>query len=515
MKLSMPGRSILLPLSLLALSCVPFVPEPQPSPAPKPQAAKTAATTTAPPPVVHPASTTPPPPCTLDDGADACRAACAVNHTVSCRNFGLLMQRGKAGRRNEGHLVDAFRKACDANDAESCDELGSLLGEGAESAALHRKSCDAGYMPACGHLAGLLLVNGDMGVLAEKEPDIQAAMALAQKGCEAGHPNSCTILGGVYRKGKPIKKDHKLAKQYLERACEMGDYRGCAIAGTMYELGWDGEKPDGEHARVLHRRAFELLQTLCAEKLESCDTLAEYHADGFGTRQDSQKETEVLRDACDRGHPGPCVLLGIKMQGGKGVPKDVQGASDLYRRACEDGEGAGCYRLAYLHAASNGFPKDEAKVAALLSQSCDLGFMASCIWLATKQRTGDGVPKDLQRSLDLRRRACIHRGKEGCGQLALLLLGTDEHGIPRREAEGEAIRTLTFACDQVESGFECYQLAWMHDLGVGLPKNRTRARALAQQGCDLGEAAACQWVENPGKGPEPTWVTFVKQQPKK
>lgn len=502
MRSAMPGRSFLLPLSLLAFSCVPLVPEAQPSPAPAPDAAKTAATTTAPP---H-ASTTPPPPCTLADGADACRAACAVNHVVSCRNFGLLIQRGKAGRRNEGRLVDAYRKACDAKDAASCDELGSLLGEGAESAALYRKSCDDGYMPACGHLAGLLLVNGDMGVLAEKEPDIQAALALAHKACEAGHANACTILGSVYRKGQSVKKDHKIAKQHLERSCEMGDYRGCAIAGTMYALGWDGEKPDEKRADTLRRRAFELLQTSCAEKLESCDKLAEYHADGLGTKRDPQKETEVLRDACDRGHPGPCVLLGIKMEEGKNAPKDLQGAGDLYRRACEDGEGAGCYRLAYLHATENGFPKDASKVAALLSQSCDLGFMASCIWLATKQRAGDGVPKDLQRSLDLRRRACSHRGKEGCGQLALLLLGADEHGIPRKEAEAEAIRALTFACDRVESGYECYQLAWMHDLGIGFPKNRARARTLAQQACDMGESAACQWVKAPGKGPEPAWV---------
>ncbi|MDI1479807.1 tetratricopeptide repeat protein [Polyangium sp. y55x31] len=437
-----------------------------------------------------------------------------MNHIVSCRNYGLLMQRGKAGRRNEGRILDAFRKGCDANDAESCDELGSLLVEDTESAAMYRKSCDAGYMPACGHLAALLLVSGDMGVLAEKESDIKAAMALAQKGCEAGHPNSCTILGGVYRKGKPVKKDHKLAKQYLERACEMGDYRGCAVAGTMYELGWDGEKPDEERSGMLHRKAFELLQTLCADKLDSCDKLAEYHADGFGTKKDPQKEIEVLRDACDRGHPGTCVLLGIKMEEGKIVTKDVLGAGDLYRRACEDGEGAGCYRLAYLHAAGKGLPKDESKITALLSQSCDLGFMASCIWLATKQRAGDGVPKDLKSSVDLRRRACSHRGKEGCGQLALLLLGKDEHGIPRKEAEAEAIRALTFGCEQVESGYECYQLAWMHDLGVGFPKNRTRARALAQQACDLGEAAACQWLKDPAKGQSPTWVDPT-QQPKK
>jgi TPR repeat protein len=366
-------------------------------------------------------------------------------------------------------------------------------------------------MPACGHLAGLLLVNGDMGVRVEKEPDIQAAVVLAQKACDAGHPNACTILGSVYRKGKPVKKDHKVAKHYLERACDMGDYRGCAINGTMYELGWDGEKPNEERSRMLHQKAFELLQKLCAEKLLSCDTLAEYHADGFGTKQDPAKEVAVLRDACDRGHPSPCVLLGIKMEGGRGVSTDVQAAGELYRRGCEDGEGAGCYRLAYLHAKGNGFPKDEPRVTELISQSCDLGFMPSCIWLATKHRTGDGAPRDMKASLELRRRACSRSTKEACGQLALLLLGTDEHGLPRKEAEAEAIRTLTFGCDRVESGFECYQLAWMHDLGVGVPKNKTRARAMAQQGCDLGERAACDWVKDPAKGSRPVWVEFVKQ----
>jgi uncharacterized protein len=199
------------------------------------------------------------------------------------------------------------------------------------------------------------------------------------------------------------------------------------------------------------------------------------------------------------------------MEGGRGVPKDVQAAGELYRHGCEDGEGAGCYRLAHLHATGNGFPKDEQRVAALLSQSCDLGFMPSCIWLATKQRTGDGVPKDMKSSLALRRLACGRGTKEACGQLALLLLGADDHGIPPKEAEAESIRALTFGCEQIESGFECYQLAWMHDLGVGLPKNRSRARALAQQGCHLGERAACDWVKDPAKAPRPSWVEFVQQ----
>ncbi len=508
----MIGRSFFLSMPLLVLACGSSTPEPQkPVPLQSPGAANTAAmtTATAPAPTTAPTTTTPPPPCTLASAPDVCQAACDVDDAPSCRNLGLLIQRGKAGRRNYGRLVAVYRKACDAKDAEACDELGSLLGDGAPSVETHRKACDAGYMPACGHAAGTLLVTGDMGVLAEKEPDIKAAVALAQKGCDAGHPNACTILGSVYRKGKQVKKDHKLAKQYLQRACDMGDYRGCAIGGTMYELGWDGEKPDEERSRILHQKAFELVQKLCTDELLSCDVLAEYHANGFGTKQDPAKEIEVLRDACDRGHPGPCVLLAIKMEGGQGISKDVQAAGALYLRACEDGEGAGCYRLAHLHATGNGFPKDEPRIAALLTQSCDLGSMPSCIWLATKQRTGDGVPKDLKSSLALRRLACTHGSKEACGQLALLLLGTDEHGVPRKEAEAEAIRTLTFGCDHVESGFDCYQLAWMHDVGLGLPKNRARARVLAQKGCDQGERAACLWVKDPTQGPRPTWIEFV------
>ncbi|MDI3283538.1 tetratricopeptide repeat protein [Polyangium sp. 15x6] len=470
--------------------------------------------TTAPAAAPPKASTTPPPPCTLADVADACKAACDAGHVLSCRNLGLLIQQGKAGRQNKGRLVELFRKACDADDAEACDELGSLLPEDSVSAALYRKACDTGYMPACGHLAGLLLVNGDMGVLAEKEADIKAAMALAQKGCESGHANSCTILGGVFRKGKPVKKDHRLAKQYLERACDMGDHRGCVVASIMYERGWDGEQADTIRSRKLEQRAFALVQSACTEKLQHCEYLVDYYATGIGTSEDLAKEREVKRDGCDRGAPHLCVLWGIHLEQGRGVSQDFASAGQFYRTACDDGEGSGCYRLAYLHAAGHGFPKDESKIASLLSESCDLGFMASCIWLATKQRAGDGVPKDLKSSVDLRRRACSHRGKEGCGQLALLLLGADEHGIPRKEAEAEAIRALTFGCEQVESGYECYQLAWMHDLGVGFPKNRTRARALAQQACDLGETAACQWLKDPAKGPSPTWVNLAKQ-PKK
>jgi hypothetical protein len=513
MSLATIRRTFFLPLPFLVLSCASAAPEPQ-TPAPvlptvsdNAAAPATTATANAPPPT----QATPPPPCALASGADACQVACDEGDVPSCRNLGLLIQQGKAGRRNEGRLVMAFRKACDANDPEGCDALASQLGEGAPSVALHRKACDAGYMPACGHLAGLLLVNGDREVVAEKEPDIAAAVALAQKACDGGHPNACTILGSVYRKGKPAKKDHKAAKQYLERACNMGDYRGCAIGGTMYELGWDGEKPNEERSRQLRRKAFELVQKLCTDKLESCHILAEYHADGFGTKEDPAREVEVLRAACDRGHPGPCVILGIKMEGGRGVPKDIQAAAELYRRGCEDGEGAGCYRLANLHATGNGFPKDEQRIASLLSQSCDLGFLPSCIWLAVKLKSGDGVPKDFQKALTLHRLACSRRANAGCGGLAVLLLGTDEHGIPRKEAQAEALAALTFGCDKTEAALDCHQLAWIHDLGVGVPKNPVRAKEMAQKACDFGERPSCAWVKDRARVPQPVWVDFVKE----
>ena len=504
-------RTFFLPLPLLVLSCASAAPEPQkPAPVLPPisdnAAAPTATVTAKAPP---PTQATPPPPCALASGADACQAACDVGDAPSCRNLGLLIQHGKAGRRNEGRIISAFRKACDSNDAEACDKLGSILGEGASSVTLHRKACDAGYMPACGHLAGILLVYGDREVIAEKKPDVTAALALAQKACEGGHPNACTILGGIYRKGKLVKKDHKRAKQYLERACDMGDYRGCAKSGIMYERGWDGEKPNEERSRLLHKKAFELVQKLCNDKLDSCDALAEYHALGFGTKEDPAREVEVLRAACDRGHPGPCVLMGIKMEGGRGVPKDVQAAAELYRRGCEDGEGAGCYRLANLHAIGKEFPKDEQRIASLLTQSCDLGSMPSCIWLAVKLKSGNGVPKDFQKALTLHRLACSRRG--GCAGVAIWLLGTDEHGIPRKEAEAEALAVLTFGCNETEDALDCHQLAWVHDLGVGVPKNPARAKEMAQKACDLGERSSCAWVKDRARVTQPVWVDFVKQ----
>ncbi|MDC0748170.1 tetratricopeptide repeat protein [Polyangium mundeleinium] len=419
------------------------------------------------------------------------------------------MQQGKAGRRNKVRLVELFQRACDASDLEACDELGSLLDEDASSVALYRKSCDAGYMPACGHLASVLLVNGDMEVLADKEPDIKAAIALAKKSCEAGHANSCTILGGVYRQGKPVKKDHPLAKQYLEHACELGDYRGCTINGTMYELGWDGEKPDEVHALVLRQNAFKLLQASCDEKLEPCDTLAEYHADGVGTKQDPVKEIEVLRTACDRGHPRTCVLFGIKMEDGRGVPKNLQGAGALYQRACEDGDGSGCYRLAHLYAKGNGFPQDERRATELEEKACHLGFGPSCTRFAVTLEKQDAT-----RALGLYRRACRRGDSGGCRSVAAFLLGTQGHGVPPKDAYPEALRSYLFACDQ-KDGLGCFGAAWIHELGLGVSKSRTKAKELAQKACELGARPGCEWVKDPAHGPRQGWVDFVQQQPKR
>ncbi|MDC3956086.1 sel1 repeat family protein [Polyangium jinanense] len=420
--------------------------------------------------------------------------------------------RGKAGRRDVRRAEAVFRKACDGNDLAACHELGALFLEELPrdddaSVALQRKACDAGYLPACGHLAALFLTDGAMRIRVEKEADVQAAVSLAQKACEGGYARACTVLGNVHRKGKVLPRNHALAKQMLERGCDGGDRRGCAIASILYENGWDGEQPDKERAATLSRKAFELLQKDCAEELDSCSTLAAWHAKGFGTAVDPEKQRLVLRDACDRGDSASCVELGALLEQDK--RKDIDGAVALYRRACDDGYGSGCGKLGNMHYRGLGVPRDDKRYDELLHRACDLGHAQSCSWLGTRFADGMGTTKDPAKAMALYRRACGLGSPMGCRDVGEALLGTDTHGIPSKEAHAEALRLLVFSCDEGDH-FACFYAAWVHDLGVGVPKNHGKAEDFAKTACALGSGPACVWLKAPDRAWRPEWIDFVK-----
>jgi TPR repeat protein len=454
-----------------------------------------------------------PQPCSLESSAEPCKAACDAGDLASCRNLGVLVMRGKAGRRDVRRAEAVLRKACDGNDPAACHELGALFLEGLPrdddaAMALQKKACDAGHLPGCGDLAGLLLTDGAMRIRVENEPDVRAAVSLAQKACEGGYARACTILGNVHWTGKVVPRDQALAKQMLERGCDGGDWWGCTTASSIYDKGWGGGPPDKERAATLNRKAFELIQKNCTEELDSCAMVARWHAKGIGTAVDREKQRSVLRDACDRGDSASCVELGALLEQDK--PTDIDGAVRLYRRECDDGYGDGCDKLAKMYSRGLGVPRDGKRHQELLQRACDLGYAKSCSWLGTMSETGMGTTEDPAKSMALYRRACGLGSPIGCKAVGEALLGTDTHGIPSKEAHAEALRLLVFSCDEGDH-FACLSAAWVHDLGLGVPKSHAKAEGFARTACALGSGPACTWLKTPDRAWRPEWVEFVKQ----
>lgn len=453
-----------------------------------------------------------PQPCTLASNAEACKAACDAGDLASCRNLGLLVMRGKAGRRDVRRAEAVLRKACDGNDPAACHELGALFLEGLPrdddaALALKKKACDAGHLPGCGDLAGLLLTDGAMRIRVEKEADVRDAVSLAQKACDGGYARACTTLGNVHWTGKVVTKDQALAKQMLERGCDSGDWRGCGTASVLYDKGWGVGTPDKERAATLNGKAFELLRKDCMEKLDSCTRVAYWHAKGIGTAADGAEQRSVLRDACDRGDSASCVELGALLEQDK--PTNVDGAVGLYRRACDDGYGGGCDKLASMFYRGLGVPQDQNRYQELLQRACDLGYAKSCAWLGTMSAKGMGTTEDPAKSMAFYRRACGLGSPIGCRDVGEALLGTDTHGIPAKEAHAEALRLLVFSCDEGDH-FACFDAAWVYDLGLGVPKSHAKAEGFARTACALGSGPACTWLKTPDRAWRPEWVDFVK-----
>ena len=62
--------------------------------------------------------------------------------------------------------------------------------------------------------------------------DIQRALTLLEKGCDAGDTFGCYNLGTVYDGGTDVPADEKRAITYYQRACNLGDAEACAVSGV-------------------------------------------------------------------------------------------------------------------------------------------------------------------------------------------------------------------------------------------------------------------------------------------
>ena len=146
----------------------------------------------------------------------------------------------------------ALLQGCDGGDAEACTEAcrlyvnpsnrpgtsGLQRGTVDKGIGFCRKGCDAGAPAACGMLGFLHLY----GLAVPQSSD--KARSLLEDACGRGFLPACDNLGVLYMGDHGVPKDNKKAYDILSRACGKGDGHACANLASVVGEGWPGSPPD-------------------------------------------------------------------------------------------------------------------------------------------------------------------------------------------------------------------------------------------------------------------------------
>jgi TPR repeat protein len=221
--------------------------------------------------------------------------------------------------------------------------------------------------------------------------------------------------------------------------------------------------------------------------------------------------------ACTLKHGLACNDLGVNFELGKGVPIDYPRALTLYERSCSLGNALGCRNLGAMYKFGRGVPSDPKRASEILTRACNAESGAACNdlgWMFVDSTT------EAERKRHYRR-ACALKDRDGCANLMLdqepgtkpeatrlraalegacddgharscVVLGWAVHagvGAPPKPPEA-AVAYFEAACVG-GSGEGCGRLAGMLTKGLGIERNRKRARALFERSCDLGWPKGC------------------------
>lgn len=163
-----------------------------------------------------------------------------------------------------------------------------------------------------------------------------------------------------------------------------------------------------------------------------------------------QSAIDVLEASCDRGEVTDCTRAAVAIGTVIGPWNDPAGAAAdavgwmvaFAEHGCRGGDARGCALLGLIHEGGRGVARSEERSSGFYDKACDGGHLQSCLVLAARA--------------------------EGPARVA---------GYERACREG--------------SGFGCAAAAHHHARGAGVPSSVSRAGALFEEGCLLGNPAAC------------------------
>lgn len=180
--------------------------------------------------------------------------------------------------------------------------------------------------------------------------DIAAVIAALKKGCDAGTPMDCNMLGTAYAFGGGVTKDPARARSLYATACNANLASACSNLGDTY--------PAEEAAQ-----AAPFYEKACAGGfLSACTEIATNFLQG--EKKDTPKAFALADKACTGGDARGCALAAFLTYAGDGVPRDLVKAARGYKKACDAREMRGCQGLRQM------YEDDEAAARAAFKSAC-------------------------------------------------------------------------------------------------------------------------------------------------
>lgn len=180
---------------------------------------------------------------------------------------------------------------------------------------------------------------------------------------------ACTYLGRAYERGEGRSENRPVAELLYRRACDAGDAMGCFRLGGLLR---STQRPDDlQIAATFYARACHLGTP------EGCDAEADVVAESAQAELDPRAFGAQVRDRCQRGEDGACIVLAAFLLDRERSPAEQDEGRALIDRLCRAGVAEGCSK-AFDHWDRLTTPDSTARMAEYAELGCVAGEASLC-----------------------------------------------------------------------------------------------------------------------------------------
>ena len=208
--------------------------------------------------------------------------------------------------------------------------------------------------------------------------------------------------------------------------------------------------------------------------------------------------------ACNQGDARQCFNAGTisKTEG------DYDSAIKFYNKSCDANDSKGCNNLAYLYLEGKGVKRNIKIAKKFSNKACSLGNNIACLNLGKLYYSNKGgLGRDLNKSLSFFEIACKNGNMEGCYNVGAIY-GYDrplskEENIKRsfifldKACKGKygkaclAIKPICEALCNKGDASACFELGSIYSRGIGIKRDRKKAKEILMKSCKLGLQKSC------------------------